>query len=135
VVLGKLKEHLWIIKGKRIAVWGLAYKPHTDDVREAPAFRIIELLQSEGAEVRAYDPKAMDNARASLAGVTFCEDAYEAAEGAEALILATEWEDFKGVDLSSVKARMKVPVFLDGRNFFDKRAMQELGFEYLGMGR
>ena len=135
VILRKLKEHLWIIKGKRIAVWGLAYKPHTDDVREAPAFPIIQLLQAEGAEVRAYDPKAMDNARASLAGVTFCEDPYEAAEGAEALILATEWEDFKGVDLSSVKARMKVPIFLDGRNFFDKRAMQELGFEYLGMGR
>ncbi|MFQ5902162.1 MAG: UDP-glucose dehydrogenase family protein, partial [Candidatus Binatia bacterium] len=135
VVLEKLKEHLWILKGKRIGVWGLAFKPNTDDVREAPAFRIIELLRHEGAEVRAYDPKAMENAQAELQGVTLCEDAYEAADGAEALILATEWEDFKGLDLSRVKARMKLPFFLDGRNFFDKEAMRELGFEYVGMGR
>lgn len=134
-VLRKLKEHLWIVKGKRIGIWGLAFKPNTDDVREAPAFRIIQLLQSEGAEVRAYDPKAIENARAELQGVAFCEDPYEAADGADALILATEWEEFKQVDLSRVKARMKLPLFIDGRNFFEKEAMRELGFEYLGMGR
>lgn len=135
VVLQKLKEQLWILKGKRIGVWGLAFKPNTDDVREAPVFRIIELLRQEGAEVRAYDPKAMENARAGLAGVTFCEDPYEAAEGAEALLLATEWPEFQGLDLSRVKARMKLPFVLDGRNFFEKEAMRELGFEYCGMGR
>lgn len=131
----KLRDHLWIIKGKQIGVWGLSYKPDTDDIREAPAIRIIRLLQQEGAEVRAYDPKATENARAELQGVVFCGDPYEAAEGAEALVLATEWEEFKDLDLSRVKARMKWPLFLDGRNFFDKEAMRELGFEYVGIGR
>lgn len=135
MVVQKLNDQLWIVKGKRIGVWGLAYKPNTDDVREAPAFRIIERLQNEGAEVRAYDPKAIANAREALRGVTLCDDPYEVAIGADALILATEWDEFKALDLSRVKASMRVPVFLDGRNFFDKEAMRELGFEYLGMGR
>jgi len=135
VVLHKLKEQLWILKGKRIGIWGLAFKPNTDDVREAPAFRIIDLLLREGVEIRVYDPKAMDNARAELHGVTFSQDPYEAAEGTDALILATEWEEFKALDLSRVKALMKWPLLLDGRNFFDKEAMREIGFEYLGIGR
>ncbi|MFQ5658557.1 MAG: UDP-glucose dehydrogenase family protein, partial [Candidatus Methylomirabilales bacterium] len=135
VLLRKLKEQLWILKGKRIGVWGLAFKPNTDDIREAPVIRIIKLLQGEGVEVRACDPKAIENARAELQGVIFCQDPYEAAEGAEALILATEWEEFKNLDLGRVKALMKLPFFLDGRNFFDKEAMRKLGFEYLGMGR
>ena len=135
LVVQKLKDRLWILKGKRIGIWGLAFKPNTDDIREAPAFRIIQLLQREGAEVRAYDPKAMENARAQLQGVIFCQDPYEAADVAEALILATEWEAFKDVDLSRVKSRMKWPLFLDGRNFFAKETMRELGFEYIGMGR
>ncbi|MFN3475935.1 MAG: UDP-glucose dehydrogenase family protein [Candidatus Methylomirabilales bacterium] len=135
VVLRKLKEALWILKGKRIGVWGLAFKPNTDDIREAPALRIIRLFQKEGAFVQAYDPKAMEPAKAELQGVLFCRDPYEAAEGAEALILATEWQEFKTVDFSRVKALMRRPLFLDGRNFFDKEAMLGLGFEYLGMGR
>ncbi len=135
VVLEKLKRHLWVLKGKRIGVWGLAFKPSTDDVREAPAFRVIKLLMEEGAEVRAYDPKAMDNARAELQGVILCQDPYEAAEGADALLLATEWEEFRRLDLSRVKAKMKLPFFLDGRNFFEKETMRSLGFEYSGMGR
>jgi UDPglucose 6-dehydrogenase len=135
VVLRKLKDRLWLLKGKRVGVWGLAFKPNTDDVREAPVFRIIEALLQEGAEVQVYDPKAMDSARPKLTGVTFCEDPYQAAAGAEALVLATEWEEFKAVDLSKVKALMTWPLLLDGRNFFDKEAMQEVGFEYIGMGR
>jgi len=135
LVLQKLKAHLWLLKGKRIGIWGLAFKPETDDVREAPAFRIIELLLQEGAEVRAYDPKAMANARAHLSAVTFCPDPYAAAEGAEALIVATEWAEFQQVDLGRVKARMRLPLFLDGRNCFDKKALQHIGFEYVGMGR
>ena len=135
IVLQKLKDRLWIIKGKRIGVWGLAYKPDTDDVREAPAFGIIQRLVQEGADVRVYDPKAMDNARAEIQGVTFCLDPYEAAKGAEALVLTTEWEEFKGLDLSRVKALMQWPLLLDGRNFFEKEAMREVGFEYLGIGR
>ncbi len=135
LALHKLKDQLWIIKGKRIAVWGLAYKPNTDDVREAPAFSIIQLLLREGAEVRVYDPKAMENARAELQTVTFCQDPYEAAEQADAVILATEWQEFKSLDLSRVKALMKFPLLLDGRNFFAKETMCEIGFEYVGMGR
>ena len=135
VVLRKLKDRIWLLRGKRIGVWGLAFKPNTDDVREAPAFRIIDGLLQEGAEVQVYDPKAMDSARPKLTGVTFCEDPYQAAAGAEALVLATEWEEFKAVDLSKVKALMTWPLLLDGRNFFDKEAMQEVGFEYIGMGR
>ena len=135
LVLQKLKAHLWLLKGKRIGIWGLAFKPETDDVREAPAFRIIELLLQEGAEVRAYDPKAMANARAHLSAVTFCPDPYEAVEGAEALVVATEWAEFLQLDLGRVKARMRVPLFLDGRNCFDKKALQHIGFEYVGMGR
>ena len=135
VVLRKLEEQLWILKRKRVGVWGLAFKPDTDDIREAPALSIIRLLQREGVEVRVYDPKALENARAELEGVTFCADPYEVAEGADALVLATEWEEFKGLDLSRVKARMKWPLLLDGRNFFDKEAIHEVGFEYLGMGR
>lgn len=135
VILRKLKEALWIIKGKRIGVWGLSFKPNTDDIREAPALRVIKLLQREGALVRAYDPKAMENAKAELQGIVFCQDPYEATEGAEALIVATEWQEFKTVDFSRVKALMRRPLFLDGRNFFDKEAMLGLGFEYLGMGR
>lgn len=135
VVLRKLKEVLWILKGKRIGLWGLAFKPNTDDVREAPAIRIVKLLQREGAEVRAYDPKAVENAKAELPGVVFCQDPYKAVEGAEALILATEWQEFKEVDFSRVKALMRRPLVLDGRNFFDREAMVGLGFEYLGMGR
>ena len=134
VVLRKLKEALWVIKGKRIGVWGLAFKPNTDDIREAPAIRIIKLLQREGALVRAYDPKAMENAKAELQGVAFCRDPYEAAEGAEALILVTEWQEFKEVDLARVKALMKRPLLLDGRNLFERERMLALGFEYLGIG-
>lgn len=135
VVLQKLKTHLWLLKGKRIGVWGLSYKPDTDDIREAPAIRIIRLLQQEGAEVRAYDPKATENARAELQGVVFCGDPYEAVEGAEALVVATEWAEFLQLDLGRVKARMRVPLFLDGRNCFDKETLRQIGFEYVGMGR
>lgn len=134
VVLRKLKEALWILKGKRIGVWGLAFKPDTDDIREAPAIKIIKLLQREGALVQAYDPKAMEPAKAELRDVLFCRDPYEAAEGAEALILATEWQEFKEADLGKVKAVMRRPLFLDGRNLFEREWMLKLGFEYLGMG-
>lgn len=134
VVLRKLKEALWVIKGKRIGVWGLSFKPDTDDIREAPAIKIIKLLQREGALVQAYDPKAMENVKAELHGVAFCRNPYEAAEGAEALILATEWQEFKEVDFSRVKGLMKRPLLLDGRNIFNKERMRELGFEYLGVG-
>lgn len=134
LVLQKLRDRLWILKGKRIGVLGLSFKPNTDDIREAPAIRIIRLLQQEGAGVQAYDPKAMGNAEAELRGVLFCRDAYGVAEGAEAIVVATEWPEFKELDFTRIKATMRRPLLIDGRNLYDKASMLTLGFEYVGIG-
>ncbi|MBI5304918.1 MAG: UDP-glucose/GDP-mannose dehydrogenase family protein [Chloroflexi bacterium] len=134
-VLAKLREQLGALRGKTITVWGLAFKPNTDDVREAPALDIIHYLQNEGANVRAYDPVAMPNAKCVLKNVTFCEDAYAAAESAEALVLVTHWNEFKQMDWQRVVASMKRPVFIDGRNIYEPAHMRALGFEYRGIGR
>jgi len=134
LVLQKLRDRLWILKGKRIGVLGLSFKPNTDDIREAPAIRIIKLLQQEGAEVQVYDPKAMENAEAELRGIAFCRDPYGVAEGAEAIVVATEWPEFKELDFARVKAAMRRPLLIDGRNLYDKANMLTLGFEYVGIG-
>jgi len=134
-VLGKLRELIGSVRGKTIALWGLAFKPNTDDVREAASLDIIHLLQSEGARIRAYDPVAIDNARRVVKDVTFCSDAYSTADGADALVLVTEWNEFKQLDLARVAASMKRRVLVDGRNIYDPDRMRELGFEYRGVGR
>lgn len=134
-VLQKLRELLGTIHGKTIGVWGLAFKPNTDDIREAPAFDIIRLLQIEGAHVRAYDPVAMENAQRSLKNVAFCQDAYSVAEGADAVVLITEWNEFKQLDLTRVAASMKEKVFVDGRNIYEPERMERCGFRYRGVGR
>ncbi len=134
-VLGKLRELIGSVRGKTIALWGLAFKPNTDDVREAASLDIIHLLQSEGARIRAYDPVAIDNARRAVKDVTFCSDAYSTADGADALVLVTEWNEFKQLDLARVAASMKRRVLVDGRNIYDPDRMRELGFEYRGVGR
>ena len=134
-VLAKLREMLGPLRGKTIAVWGLAFKPNTDDTREAPAFEIIHILENEGASVRAYDPVAMDNARFVLKKTTFANDAYAATEGADALVVATEWNEFKQLDWARVVAAMKRPVFIDGRNLYEPAQMRKFGFEYRGVGR
>ncbi len=131
----KLKNELWILKEKVIGVWGLAFKPDTDDVRYSPAFAVIGRLMAEGAIVKAYDPKAMEKARQQLPSLICCRDPYEAASGADALVVATEWKEFAGLDLTRVKSLMRRPLMLDGRNLFDRQAMKAMGFEYLGMGR
>ena len=123
------------VAGRTIAIWGLAFKPNTDDLREAPAVDIIRDLLARGARVRAYDPAAMAAARSLLPGVVFCADAYEAAAGADAVALVTEWNEFKGLDLARVRDSMRRPVLADGRNLYDPQELRALGFTYRGIGR
>ncbi len=125
------KELLGSLKNKTIAVLGLAFKPNTDDVRLSPACLLIEDLQKQGAKIRSTDPEALENAKKILKNVTYCKDAYETAEGADLLILATEWSDFKTMDLK----KLKVKKFIDARNVFNPVEMKKLGFEYRSIGR
>jgi UDPglucose 6-dehydrogenase len=131
----KLRELLGTLDEKEIGVLGLAFKPNTDDMREAPSVEIVHLLQSEGARVRVYDPVAMVNARLYLQDVTLCQDAYEVASGADALVIVTEWNEFKHLSLSRLKEAMRRPVIVDGRNIYDPEQMKALDFVYRGMGR
>jgi UDPglucose 6-dehydrogenase len=135
MVLQKVRAELGPLEECTIGVLGLAFKPNTDDLREAPAIEIIHLLQSEGAKVKAFDPAAMDNARRVLPGVELCPDAYAAAEGVDALLLLTHWSEFRRLDLRRVRERMRRPVLVDGRNFYDPAEMVELGFIYHSIGR
>jgi UDPglucose 6-dehydrogenase len=130
----KLRAELWVLRGKRVAVWGLAFKPNTDDVRFAPAIEIIRALQAEGAEVRAYDPEAMEKAKAIVPEVTYCADAYQAAEGAEAVLLLTEWEEFRKINWSRLMTMVERPLILDGRNALAAEEVASSGFEYIGIG-
>jgi UDPglucose 6-dehydrogenase len=136
--LKKVREALWVLREKRITVWGLTFKPDTDDVRNSVAIELINKLVAEGAHVTAYDPKGMEKAREySLipSSVKLTNSAVEAAEGAEALILATEWKEFANQDFSKVKAAMHTPLVFDGRNLFNPKNMREFGFVYYGVGR
>lgn len=133
--LRKAHQALWVLKQKRVAVLGLAFKPETDDIRFAPALDLIRGLLEEKAEVRAYDPQAMEKTKAELPSVTYCESAYEAAEGAEALVIATEWDEFKRLDWERMKQLMARPLILDGRNLLNADTMSALGFEYHGIGK
>lgn len=135
----KVQKAIWVLKGKMIGVWGLAFKPDTDDIREAPSLKVVEGLLAEGASVRLFDPQAMENAKRVLpeeAGrVIYCSSPLEAARGTDALLLLTEWNEFKEVDLNSVREVMEVPVLIDGRNFLDPCAIAAAGFDYHGIGR
>ena len=119
---------------KEIGILGIAFKPNTDDIREAPALDVIHMLENEGARVRAFDPQAMENASRILKNVKLCQDPYQAAEGADALVLVTEWNEFKQLDFSRIKQLMRKPILLDGRNQWDGKALQSLGFTYFGVG-
>jgi len=130
-----VEEKLWNIKDKTIGVWGLAFKPNTDDIRSAAALEIIQLLQDEGAKIRVYDPKASENARKVLRGVTVCDNAYTVAEGCDCLLLMTEWPEFKEIDFVQIRDVMRQTVIFDGRNFLDGAHLREIGFEYFGIGR
>ncbi|MFB0537167.1 MAG: UDP-glucose/GDP-mannose dehydrogenase family protein [Anaerolineae bacterium] len=131
----KLRHILGSFRGKTVGVLGLSFKPNTDDMRDAPSVEIINLLLYEGARVKAYDPVAMENAQRVLGdSVTYCKDPYEVAEGADALMLVAEWNEFKQLDMVRIKGLMRQPVLMDGRNIYDLQRMRELGFAYRGMG-
>lgn len=124
------------LKGKKIAVWGLSFKPNTDDIREAPALNMIEALLAEGVTVSAYDPEAMPNVKALLGNrIRFAERQYDALVDADALIIATEWSEFRTPDFANMIALLKNKVIFDGRNLFDLVKMEELGFHYESVGR
>ncbi len=134
-VVVRLRRSLNGLNDKVIGVLGLSFKPNTDDIREAPALEVIHLLENEGATIRAYDPQAMPAARKALHKVTFCENPYLVAEGADALVLATEWNEFKQLDFRCIFQMMRTPVIMDGRNLWDPAQMRAIGFRYFGIGR
>ena len=130
----KIRKELWVLGGKKIAVWGLAFKPNTDDVRFAPSIPIVKALQAEGAIIRAYDPEATETARAVLPNITYCSDAYQAAEGADAIVLLTEWEEFRKLDWSRISTLVERRLVIDGRNALSGQEVASQGFEYTGVG-
>jgi UDPglucose 6-dehydrogenase len=126
------------LAGGKIAVWGLAFKPNTDDMREAPSRTVVSGLVEQGAAVAAYDPVAMDEARrvfASLPGVTFAESPLDAVAGADALVVITEWQEFRSPDFADLRRRLKQPLIFDGRNLYDPALVRAAGLEYFGIGR
>ncbi len=135
LVVEKLKAALWVLKGKRIGLLGLAFKPNTDDVREAPALQVARRLLEEGAHVQGYDPQAGAKAKQALPDLLVCPDPYAAAREAEALVLCTEWPEFTGLDWARLRAEMVRPLILDGRNALEREQLMALGFEYIGIGR
>jgi UDPglucose 6-dehydrogenase len=132
-----IRDSLWVLQEKKIAVWGLTFKPHTDDVRNSVAIDLVTALVEEGAQVVAYDPKGAEHIPALEIGskITLAKSALEACDGAEALIIATEWPEFAEVDFTEVKRRMVAPLVFDGRNLLDPVTMKELGINYRGIGR
>jgi UDPglucose 6-dehydrogenase len=132
-----IRDTLWVLRDKKIAVWGLTFKPDTDDIRSSVAIELVAEMLREGAQVSVYDPKGMDKARAvkAVADAKFVDSALDAVEDAEALIIATEWEEFANVDLALVKQKMRTPIVFDGRNLFDPTTMAQLGFGYHSIGR
>jgi UDPglucose 6-dehydrogenase len=131
----KITDTLWVLKDKKIAVLGLAFKQNTDDVRSSPAIDLCQRLQKEGAALRVHDPKAMDKARSILKDVTFVEDMNAAAEGCDAIVIATEWDEFKKLDLERARMLLTHPIMFDGRNLFDRAEMEQLGWIYKSVGR
>ncbi len=124
------------LKGRRFAVWGLAFKPNTDDMREAPAVVVIEGLLAAGAQVTAYDPEAMDECKKRHLGdkIEYADVPMAALDGADALVLVTEWNEFRRPDFEAVKAGLKTPVVFDGRNIYSRATLERLGFTYHGIG-
>jgi len=133
--LHKIEKELWVVDNKEIAVLGLAFKPNTDDIRNAPALKLIKKLQKDGANIQAYDPEAMENTKKEITDIKYFDSAYDACKDAEALVICTEWDEFKNLDLAKVKELMATPVIFDGRNILDPAKAKEAGFKYFGVGR
>jgi UDPglucose 6-dehydrogenase len=118
-----------------VGLLGLAFKPNTDDMRDAPSIEIARALQAEGAHLKGFDPVSMTVAGRVMPNVKLCEDAYEVADGADALVICTEWNEFKQLDLVRLKRSMRQPIIVDGRNIYDPALMERAGFRYWGVGR
>ncbi|HVT42795.1 MAG TPA: UDP-glucose/GDP-mannose dehydrogenase family protein [Thermoanaerobaculia bacterium] len=134
-MVDKVADALGGVEGKLVGVLGLAFKPETDDMRESPTIPLIQGLQKRGARIRTYDPEAMQNAESIFHDIEFCRDAYETAKGCDALVIATEWNEFRALNFSRVRQGMKRPVIIDLRNLYDVKRMREEGFEYHSVGR
>jgi UDPglucose 6-dehydrogenase len=134
-VVEKLRSAIWNLEGKTIGIWGLAFKPGTDDLREAPSLDVIPALEHEGARIRAYDPAAGSVAKAEFPRAEIVADARSAVEGSDALVVLTEWPEFVEIDLVGLKDGLRRPVVVDGRNIWSVERMAELGFTYLSFGR
>jgi len=131
----KITDTLWVLKDKKIGVLGLAFKQNTDDVRTSPAIELCQRLQKEGAALRVHDPKAMEKARSVLANVTYVDDMNAVADGCDALVVATEWDEFKKLDLERARKALSHPIMFDGRNLFDRGEMEKAGWVYQSVGR
>ena len=135
LLIQKIRANVWNLENKTIGILGLAFKPDTDDIRNAPALDIIRALKKEGVKIKAYDPQAMDRVKKELPKVKFCKDPYDVARGSDCLILLTEWSEFKELDFKRIKRLLKHPFIIDGRNMYDPKSMKKLGFKYVGIGR
>ncbi len=138
VFIKKVKDALWVIKGKKIAVWGLSFKPNTDDIRESPALKIIPILLNEGAFLSLYDPKAMENTKKIFPPsdrVHYANSLEESVIGAHAIAIITDWDEFKNANLNKIKELMLTRIIIDGRNIFDPKKVREMGFLYYPMGK
>jgi UDPglucose 6-dehydrogenase len=131
----KVREELWVVRGKKIAVLGLAFKPNTDDVRFAPSIALVRSLLNEGAVVNAYDPQATEKAKAVLPGVNYCHSTYEAAQGADAVVIVTEWAEFRQIDWKRLRDIVERPLIIDCRNALDNKELVQHGFHYISVGR
>jgi UDPglucose 6-dehydrogenase len=134
-MVAKVRDALGTLKGKTIGVLGLAFKPNTDDIRDAPALEIIPALQKKGAKIKAYDPKAMENARSCFKKIVYGKDPYDVARGCDALVILTEWNQFRNLDMPRVKNLLKNPIFIDLRNVYEPAKMKQMGFRYIAVGR
>ena len=136
--LSKVRSALWTLRGKKLAVLGLAFKGETDDIRDSPAIEMVKMLLGEGCILQAYDPAAMDRTRAVLpesAALTYMDSSYAAAQDADALLILTEWQEFATLDLEKLNRHLRYPIVIDGRNLYDPQVMQQHGFTYLSTGR
>jgi len=135
LMIEKIKRAVGDLKDKRIGILGLSFKPNTDDMRESPSIPIIKGLQKEGARIKAFDPAAMEEAKKFLDDIDYCNDPYEVADGSDAVVIITEWNRFRNLDISKIKGLLKEPVIIDLRNIYDPRKMKEMGIRYTGIGR
>ena len=134
-MVAKVRKALGTLKGKKIGILGLAFKPNTDDIREAPALKIIPALQKGGAKIKAYDPKAIENAKTCFKNVVYGKDPYDVAKGCDAIVILTEWNQFRNLDMPRLRNLLKNPVFIDLRNVYEPSKMKQLGFRYFAVGR